>query len=68
MKADECYPGRLVRHRLGHQKLMIVNTHLEMLNEGHVVWVRTRDEHLKIYDMSPEEIEADGVADSGNLS
>lgn len=68
MKADECYPGRFVRHRLGRQKLMIVNTHLEVLHEGTVTWVRVRDEHLKMYDMSPEEIEADGVADGGNLS
>lgn len=68
MKADECSPGRLVRHRLGGQKLMIVNTHLETLPEGKVLWVRIRDEHLKMYDMSPEEIEADGVADDGNLS
>ena len=66
MKADECYPGRLVRHRLGRQPLMIVNTHLEISNGN--VWVRVRDEHLKMYDMSPEEIEADDVAGGGNLS
>ena len=62
MKADECYPGRFVRHRLGRQKLMIVNTHLETLYEGTVSWVRVRYVLIILYVLVPEELEADGVA------
>jgi hypothetical protein len=50
---------------------MIVNTHLEGGGTEATVWVRVRDASLKIYDMSPEEIETDEsvcVATRGDLS
>lgn len=59
MTVVECRAGRMVRHRLGQQKLIVVNTHSTPVVGGVEWWVRTRDANLRMYDMNSEELEPD---------
>lgn len=59
MRHEDCTPGLIVKHRLSHEYLIVVNTYQAM----DTWWVRARDTGLKMYDMSPEELEeSDDVA------